>query len=58
MKMNIRIPEKIADMLVPITNRWDDEKETIWAKHFEVIEIHSKGLFTNRKFFLRTKEVI
>ena len=56
--MKIRIPKIIHDILVPITNHWADDKETIWSKNFEVIEIHSKGLFTNAKWFLQTKEII
>ena len=54
--MKISITNKIHDLLVPITNRWADE-QTFWSKHFEVFQTHSKGLFSNAKFFLRLKEV-
>ena len=55
-EMTIRIPKIIHEFLAPITNRWADE-QTFWSKHFEVFESHSKGLFSSRKFFLRTTKL-
>ena len=54
--MEIRIPKITYNFLVTITNRWADE-QTFWSNHFEVFELHSKGLFSNRKFFLRTTKL-
>ena len=54
--MKLRIPEIIYEILVPITNRWADE-QTFWSRYFEVYEIHFKGIFTNRRFYLRKAKI-
>ena len=53
--MNIRIPKIIHNFLIPIVNKWENEKSNILSRNFSIIETHKKGWFVNRKFFLQSK---